>query len=333
MDWFQRITGFRETSYAETRRRLFVAGEALHSRVNGRSFAVGRLDIASLQSLRDRAAAAGGPSGRLTVRSVRGDVRRMHQSPEFRGALFQVASQFNLLEMMSPHVTPEAGVTGYQHDGTQGPACAMAAGAATIYRNYFVPLPGGEGQTAERQVDCLAPLGAAMAEALGCPLEQLWTMRNGYALATAEGLRRIGLWLGGLDPAATDALRGRLRIGLHQDVEVTDGEAQPPNLVSQAFCSALPVAYARHPSSLWQPFAELVLEAAYEATMWAGVLGARRGASNIVLLTRLGGGAFGNDAAWIDAAMRRALDKVRGFDLDVHLVSFGAPEPRACPVL
>jgi hypothetical protein len=31
------------------------------------------------------------------------------------------------------------------------------------------------------------------------------------------------------------------------------------------------------------------------------------GASNIVLLTRLGGGAFGNDDAWIDAAMRRAL--------------------------
>ena len=33
---------------------------------------------------------------------VTGDVRQMHQSPENAGALFQVASQFNLLEMISP---------------------------------------------------------------------------------------------------------------------------------------------------------------------------------------------------------------------------------------
>ena len=39
----------------------------------------------------------------------------------------------------------------------------------------------------------------------------------------------------------------------------------------------------------------LVLEAAYEATMWSAVLNARRGASKVVLLTLLGGGAFGNE--------------------------------------
>ena len=74
---------------------------------------------------------------------VTGDVQQMHQSPENAGALFQVASQFNLLEMVSPTVTPEDGVTRYQHDRTQGPACAIAAGAATIYRNYFAPVGGG----------------------------------------------------------------------------------------------------------------------------------------------------------------------------------------------
>ena len=51
--------------------------------------------------------------------------------PEYEGALFQVASQFNALEMISPTVTPEEGATRYEHDRTQGPACAMAAGAAT----------------------------------------------------------------------------------------------------------------------------------------------------------------------------------------------------------
>ena len=49
--------------------------------------------------------------------------------PENAGALFQVASQLNLLEMTGPEVTPEDGVTIYQDDRTQGPACAIAAGA------------------------------------------------------------------------------------------------------------------------------------------------------------------------------------------------------------
>jgi hypothetical protein len=52
-------------------------------------------------------------------------MRRMHRLPENAGALFQVASQFNLLEMVSPSVTPEDGVTRYQDDHTQGPACAI----------------------------------------------------------------------------------------------------------------------------------------------------------------------------------------------------------------
>ena len=81
----------------------------------------------------------------------------------------------------------------------------------------------------------------------------------------------------------------------------------------------------RVPSSHWKPFASLVLQAAYEATMWAAVQNAQRGASNVVLLTQLGGGAFGNDDDWIHTAMRRALEMMSGFDLDVRLVSYGTP--------
>jgi len=59
--------------------------------------------------------------------------------------------------------------------------------------------------------------------------------------------------------------------------------------------------------------------------MLAGVLNASRGASNIVLLTQLGGGAFGNADEWIHSAIRRALETVSGFDLDVRLVSYQSP--------
>jgi hypothetical protein len=61
--------------------------------------------------------------------------------------------------------------------------------------------------------------------------------------------------------------------------------------------------------------------------MWGAVLNAGRGASNIVLLTLLGGGAFGNREDWILAAIRRALEMSAGFDLDVRLVSYGTPPP------
>lgn len=59
--------------------------------------------------------------------------------------------------------------------------------------------------------------------------------------------------------------------------------------------------------------------------MWAAVLNARRGASNTVLLTLVGGGAFGNEDDWIINAIRRALAKVSSFDLDVRIVSYRAP--------
>jgi hypothetical protein len=152
-------------------------------------------------------------------------------------------------------------------------------------------------------------------------------MRNGYALCSSKGLAAISTHLHGLGDPEIDALRALLRIGVQRDVEVTECQGAPRQLVSQAFCSALPVAYSSIPSRKWQPFAQLVLEAAYEATLWAAILNAHRGASKIVMLTRLGGGAFGNDGGWIDAAMRYALTKVRDFALDVRLVSLGAPPP------
>jgi hypothetical protein len=323
MDWFERLTGFREAGYGDTRGKLKVEGRRLTSRVNGKSFGIGELELVPLQALRERVKSAGALPGRLKVGVVCGDVRQMHQWPDNAGALFQVASQFNLLEMVSPAVTPEQGVTRYQHDPTQGPACAIAAGAATIYRNYFVPVGDGHGQTATRQLDGLADLGRALSAALDQPVNALWDMQNGYALCSRAGLDGIARHLQALRPEQLDILRGKLCIGVHRDVEVTDAAGDHRPLVSQAFCSALPVAYTSVSSTHWQPFASLVLEAAYEATMLAAVLNAQRGASNVVLLTLLGGGAFGNEADWIYAAIRRALALVSGFGLDVRLVSYG----------
>jgi hypothetical protein len=120
-----------------------------------------------------------------------------------------------------------------------------------------------------------------------------------------------------------DELRGRLAIGLHRHVQVTDVLDGPRRHVSQAFCSALPVAYSSVRPSAWEAFARLVLEATYEATLVAAVEQANGGGSNIVLLTRVGGGAFGNDDDWIHDAIVRALGMVEHSGLDIRLVSHG----------
>ncbi|MDU8912492.1 hypothetical protein [Aestuariicoccus sp. MJ-SS9] len=324
MDWFEKITGFKESSYKYAQSQLFEADGYLCSRQSTQRFAVGEFRLPSLAELREQRGLSHS-SGRLTVRNVSGDARKMHADPEYANALFQVASQFNVLEMITPHVTPEDGVTRYRNDPTQGPACAIAAGAATIYRNYLVPVGNQQGQTAARQIDCLADLGAQLIEHLDYPRSPLWQMRNGYALATRDGLEMIGDLLGTMDPADREALKGTLRIGVQQDVQVTECDPDDGIFVSQAFCSAVPVAYSSLPASAWEPFARLVLEAAYEATVLAGLRNASRGKSNKLLLTRLGGGAFGNRDDWIDDAIRGALEQVVDEDLDVILVSHGVP--------
>ncbi|WP_262269575.1 hypothetical protein [Microvirga yunnanensis] len=325
MDWFEKLTGFQERGYAETQAQFEVSGRQLISRSNGQQYAIGELELPSLTELRLRGADVRIP-GRLRVRNRVGDVRRLHADAEFEGALFQVASQFNLLEMTGPGVTPEDGITRYQSDRTQGPACAMAAGAATIYRNYLAPVGVGIGQTATRQIDALADLGDALAARLALSRDALWIMRNGYALASQESLKAISTVLS--EEGSSEALKGLLRIGVHWDIEVTDVGPLGP-LVSQAFCSALPVAYSGVPSADWARFGSLVLEAAYEATLWAGLLNAARGASNKVLLTRLGGGAFGNPDSWIDAALTRALELFADHGLEVILVSYHSPAEQA----
>lgn len=324
MTWFTRITGFPEGGYSETQARLRVENGRLIPEGGGPGLAVGELELVSLDELRARSHDVTVPA-RLTLGTVEGDVRKMHVAPENEGAVFQVASQFNLLEMTGPGVTPEHGVTGYAHDHTQGPACAIAAGAGTIWRHYLVPVGDRIGQTADRQLDGLADLGAALAWDMGVEKGSLWQMRNGYALPDSGMLARIEAHLNRLDERERDQLRGLLRVGLHRDVGVTEPRAAPDTRVTQVYCSALPVAYSGIPAAQWVGFATLILEAAYEATVLSAVLNAARGGSRRLLLTRIGGGAFGNDDAWINAAILRALRIAARQRLEVLMVSYGPP--------
>lgn len=315
MTWFEQLFGFDEGPYDETVTRFEVDGTRLTSRVNGRSFDVGTFTTPSLAQLRARA--QGKRPGRLQVRhEVIGDVLPLHARPENAGALFQVASQLNCLEFAGPNERPEDGVTQYADDPTQGPACSLAAGAATVYRNYFVPVGGAVGQRENRQLDNLSGLQAALGDA-GSYID----VRNGYTFSDAERLTRLNAALGRCE---RDTLMGELRIGLQRHVEVTFASRfvapAAPSHVSQAFCSALSCGYTGGSPELWAPLASLVLAAAYEATLCAAVVDAVDGrGSGKVWLTLLGGGAFGNDIVWIADAIGYATERMLNHDLDVRI--------------
>jgi len=323
MTWYRRLFGEDETNGDDIRSRyLFEPQGTLLRRKDGKQFRCGTLSIPSLQELRGQTADIS-PDTPNRVSEVVGDVQKLHQDPENHGALFQVASQFNLLEMTGPGVTPEHGITRYEFDRTQGPACAIACGAATMYRNYFAVVDGKQGQTADRQINGLQDL-----EPVLNPAGANWTMQNGYALPTREGLKAICNELQQKSDQSIDSLMGSLRIGVQSDAAVTIGG---DNHVSQAFCSALPVAYSRLRAELWEPFAPMILNAAYEATIHAAMVNQQRTGNPRVYLTLLGGGAFGNDPSWILHAIERALTctpRVRNAGLDVRIVSYGSSNPQ-----
>jgi hypothetical protein len=321
MTWFQELTGFAEASADSVRSRMVLDGGTLTSTVNGRSMKCGHLELPMLGQLRARVSGVARVDGELRVREIIGDIRDLHADPANAGATFQVASQFNLLEMVSPDVTPEAGVGIYENDPTQGPACAIACGAGTIYRNYFAPVDGKLGQSEHRQIDCLADLGTA----LGNNEHGFWEMRNGYALASAEGLKLLDGLLFVQSEAERDELRSLLRAGIQSDTEVTLHDAG--HTVSQVYCSALPVSYTDHPAQDWADFARLVLEAAYESTFLAAILNLARTGDPRLYLTWLGGGAFGNRAKWIEYAVRRSMEKFRHWPLQVGIVSYRRSKP------
>jgi len=319
--WFESLMGFSEKPIEQVRQNISIQKNMLKSLCNGKVFTCGRLEIPSLAELKKQIQTLTPIHGTLTLREVVADVQQLHTDPSNAGALFQVASQFNLLEMISPEVTPEQGISDYELDKTQGPACAIAAGAGTIYRNYFVPINGHIGQSSTHQIDGLADLGAAWNNAD----EHLWHMKNGYALTSRQGLQTIQTKLEAAHDTELNAWRQLLRIGVQWNTQVTLNDCK--HTVSQAYCSALPVAYSGLPSQLWSAFAQFILHAAYESTFCAGILNAQKTGNKTLYLTLLGGGAFGNEKKWILSAIQRAITLYQKVDLDVVIVSHGYSDP------
>lgn len=95
--WFEQLTGFEEQSPENVRKKLSVQGETLISLVDGQKWTCGHLELPTLQELKSRAPLLSSFQDKIQVREVVANVQDLHVNPENKGALFQAASQFNLL--------------------------------------------------------------------------------------------------------------------------------------------------------------------------------------------------------------------------------------------
>lgn len=313
-----------------------------------------------------RRASGNATSGMVSVGHVVGDSRKLHAEPQFRGSVFQAASQFNYLEFPSPSCIPENGITCYIYDRTQGPACAVACAAGTAYRNYLGLVDKGRafsqgdvsasnatslsrGQTASLQYNGLAEIE----EALG-GIGRYFDVRNGYVdsdRVRLESLNRILLTGGApssqsasssssssnaidFNSPTVEALIGKLRIGVQQNTEVTDLVASSSSsrfLVTQTYNSALSVGYSRLDSKLWEPLACLVLAASYEATMLVGVLQAVDAIEALFVANDNNNSNNGiNNGATMMGDPEASNASTVSYHLHINEVSQQGPPPAAC---
>eukprot|EP01036_Dinobryon_divergens_P034504 gene34504-44590_t len=290
----------------------------LKSRAKNKFFPIGNFTLPSVREIREQlnqtlttqntSVFSFSPASISYEHIIVDSVRGLHTSKV--GALFQAASQFNCLEFPSPSVTPEDGITDYIYDYTQGPNCALACAAGTLYRNYFhqVRREGYEdqvGQTADNQINNLEDVERFVLLKTG---KRFWNVRNGYTFSSVESLQALSMVLETIPPSE---ITDRIRIGLHTNVGVTDADGDVR--VSQAYCSAMSCSYSGIDNDHWKSIASLALDGAYEATILSALLQSsqqKNAGSSItteVYLTFVGGGVYGNDQAWIAEAIGRAL--------------------------
>jgi hypothetical protein len=258
----------------------------------------------------------------LKYYKIQGNAGHLHYDPQLKGSLFQAASQFNALEMVSQYVIPEQGITMYKDDRTQGPACALACPYATLYRNYF-SMPGDKPQSGIRdssqntsdQINALEEFEKMS----GITLRK----ENGYFYPKdATEAKKINVYL--TDPEHFWNSVKLVKYFIHEDTPVVSAiDGYVVQNVAQIYCSALPLDYKRDELDGCPLFIKMILCAIYYATFAQAVVMAQTKKERVkVLITGVGGGVFGNPKQVINAAINSALTFFKDYPIDVYYVDF-----------
>lgn len=318
-DWFEHHVGFKES--VEDVYKNIVVNEKddlveIESKINGRKITCGKFSIRSIDSfnLEPR------NGGKLNIIYGKGsqskrieivDVLQMQNLPEFNGATFLAASNFNCLEFPSHLSNASKGISDYPQDGTQGPAVAAAFGSI-LYRNYFIP----KGKTQENVNDEINLLD-------NTPI----LVDHGKAcISSQEEFQRIENF---------DFSNEKIyKIGIHENVEVTANrdihlmyrDSEPGQFVHQVFASSFSISgYCKKhekvlgilPHLLRAEYKLTILAAWENSLKYPGRIG-----SNKLVLTTLGTGAFHNPPDIVANSIKECGDLIKESGLDVYVVCF-----------
>lgn len=244
--------------------------------------------------------------------------------------IFQAASQINYLEMVNFDKVPSLGVEIYLVDDTQGPACAIASYPATLYRNSYLTKSDTE------QLNSLSD----------CPeTKKQFSIQNGYVKAKEgeqindDNTRKI-----------IEELQQKMKVGVLLDTEIVLKRVGKGKYVydytrnigeniktSFVWASAFVLAHRYYGVSNLDQLVNLIgdksynnfvkicqeeLIRTYKLTLQAAI---KNGKENVVL-TSVGGGAFGNNEGWILEAIRQALVEYQKYPLKVYYLARGVKE-------
>ena len=317
INWFETIFGFVETD--KNINKMFKLDTSnkerisLYSKSNNTTFEVGSFECISLNKLRKITQCYKSVTFRMPIVNhiITNDIFKDHYKNP--GALFQVASQFNCLEMVNPNNIPEYGITIYKYDRTQGPSCAIACAAATLYRNYFAITSNNNiGQTENDQINNLDKVEKIFDSSY------FW-LKNGYLFSDKKKIDELNLII----DEHEDQIMSKLEFGLNLNTEVCFSDrfvkTKDKVLVSQIFCSAISCSYSGIDNARWEKLARIILKSCYEATLLSAIYNRNNGGTNKVFLTFIGGGAFGNDIDWIIDAINYAIDSIRVYNSDLEI--------------
>lgn len=334
MNWSPRarfvedILGVPESQFRQIEtlaREAWLPPRTLCNLKTGRRWCAGTLETPSVEALRRRRVTlSGSRPGTLSVLVGRChpelvDVGYLQAAPENNGAVFQVASNFNGLELRHKEDWRALlEVSNYTDDYTQGPFASISAAPGLLMRHYYPFFAPTESPVQWRQ-----HFDGPQIELLS---EWPVKVRNGYLELTRASLQ--------------EELREELvQVALHREVEVAFGQVRGSEhhrldyeqRVSQVFTAAADLASTNR--LLWNEDSQAVervacalLRAAYEGSLRSALaIGACK-----VYLTLIGGGVFANPSWWIVASLEKQIDLIVESGLEVIVNTYLGMPDTAC---
>ncbi|OHT00682.1 hypothetical protein TRFO_32599 [Tritrichomonas foetus] len=306
-------------------------GATLISKINHKRFPAGKFSLRSVGSYGNLEPRNGGHlhiihgHGMKSSKLYMVDVLTAQNHPDFNGATFQAASNFNCLEFIGSKQTAAKGVNVYVKDHTQGPSCAVAAGPAVTYRNYFVLHEDGTRGQLRKEVELLSKT----------PLK----IEHGYVKINQKECQRLQ----SIDFDWADL--NNYQVGVHQNCKITIERSQRgmslstnDQITHQIYCAAFSFPRSVIVNNFTQNLAENILKAEYRATILAAWDNSIKypdyKGSKKCFLTLLGGGVFHNPFEIICKAISSCKDVIEMSGLDVYVVCFDdSAFNRAYPLL